>query len=198
MTDQIKTLFNQEAKKFYLKENRQFLINENNKKFLDAICKYFAQDLAFESDYGGELNKGLYVFGGCGLGKTSSFKIIQNISRKYSMKQLWFPIVGVNTVVLKYNTSGNDKDYIIRNYSRGKILFDDLGSETEASNFGKEDIFIRIMEMRYNEFINKGTKTFITSNLSFEDIKNRYGLRLYDRFFQMFNQLKLTGETHRY
>ena len=59
MTDQIKILFNQEAKKFYLKENRQFLINENNKKFLDAICKYFAQDLAFESDYGGELNKGL-------------------------------------------------------------------------------------------------------------------------------------------
>lgn len=198
MTDQIKILFNQEAKKFYLKQNRKFLITENNKKYFDAICKYFSQDIAFETDYGGDLNKGLYVYGGCGTGKTSSFKIIQNISKEYSLKQLWFPIVGTNEVVLKYNTAGNDKDYVISYYSKGKILFDDLGAETIASNFGSVDIFIRIMEMRYNGFINNSTKTLITSNLSFEDIKKRYGVRLYDRFYQMFNEFKLTGESLRF
>jgi len=77
-------------------------------------------------------------------------------------------------------------------------MFDDLGSEIKASNYGKEDIFSRILELRYNEFIKKGTKTYITSNLSFEDIKERYGVRVYDRCYQMFNQLELNGKSRRF
>ncbi|WP_165731028.1 hypothetical protein [Polaribacter sp. 20A6] len=198
-TNQLKELFNNEAKKYYALERRSFEVDDNNKQFLNAFCKYFVQDPTFETEHNGNLNKGLFVFGNNGTGKTSSFQIIQNISKLYSIKQLWVPIISTQNVIQQFNLSeSNKKDYIIKYYARGTYLFDDLGAEKEASNYGKEDIFIRILEYRYNEFITKGTKTFITSNLSFEEIKKRYGERVYDRFYQMFNQIKLDGKSRRF
>lgn len=198
-TNQLKELFVIEAKKYYAQENRQFDIDDNNKKYLDIFCKYFAEDLAFETKHNLELDKGLFVYGNPGTGKTSSFKIIQEISTNYSLKNLWIPLKHTNDIVQEFNLSESKlKDNVIKYYTKGKYLFDDLGSEVEASNFGKEDIFIRIIEHRYNEFLNKGTKTFITSNLSFEDIRTRYGERIYDRLYQMFNQIKLSGESRRF
>ncbi len=200
VTEQLKRMFNEEAKIYYDAINRTFEVDETNKVFLNLICKYFAQDETFETIHKGELHKGIFCYGNPGTGKTSSFKIIQNISRKYNIKSLWFPIVETSKIVEKYNTEKN-KDYIIQNYSKGNCLFDDLGAENEANNifiYGKEDIFIRIMETRYNEFVTKGTKTHITTNLSIEEIKKRYGSRIEDRFIQMFNFLELNGQSRRF
>jgi len=100
---------------------------------------------------------------------------------------------------MKFNTDKN-KDFIIKNYSTANYMFDDLGKETVANNifiYGKEEIFTRILETRYNQFINKGIKTHITSNLSIHEIKKRYGLRLENRFYEMFNFLELNGESKR-
>jgi len=199
MTPQLKQLYHIEAKKYFLSEHRNFDVDENNKRFLDIFCRYFASDTEFETKYKGELQKGLYVFGIPGTGKTSCFKIMQNVSKVYSISQVWMPIISTQNVVEQFNTSeSNKKDFVIQNYSKGIFMFDDLGAEKEASNFGKEDIFERIMERRYDKFLEKGTKTFVTSNLSFEGIKKRYGSRLYDRFFQMFNVLELGGQSRRF
>lgn len=199
MTNQLKRLFNIEAINYYALKNRIFNVDENNRTFLNLLCKYFAQDETFETVHQGELQKGLFVSGTNGSGKTSSFQIIQNISRKYNLKKLCFPMIETSKVVEQYNTEKN-KDYIVKKYSKGKFFFDDLGAENEGNNifiYGKEDIFIRIMENRYNEFILKGTKTYITSNLSIQDIKKRYGERVEDRFVQMFNLLELNGNSRR-
>ena len=200
MTNQLKNIFNEEAKKYYAQKNRFFNVDEKNKNYLNLLCKYFAQDVTFETVHKGELHKGIFAHGSHGTGKSSSFEILQSISSKYGLKNLWFPIVHTSTVVEKFNTEKN-KDYVIQNYSRGIYCFDDLGAEIEGSNiyiFGKEDIFIRIMEARYNEFLTKGTKTHITSNLRIEDIKKRYGSRVEDRFVEMFNFLELGGNSRRF
>ncbi len=199
MTEQLKQEFYSEAKKYYAKNNRLFIVDENNKTFLNLFCKYFSNDETFETVHKGELQKGLFITGNKGTGKTSSFQIIQNISRKYNLRKLWFPMIETPKVVEQYNTEKN-KDYIVKRYSKGNFFFDDLGAEDPASNifvYGKQDIFIRILENRYNEFITKGTKTYITSNLSIEDIKKRYGERVEDRFIQMFNLLELVGKSRR-
>ena len=191
-TDTLKNLFSIEARKHYARKNNSFEVDENNKNFLNIFCKYFAQDLSFETEHQGELHKGLYVLGGNGTGKTSSFEILQKISKTYSINQIWTSIICTHDVVREFNLSeSGKKDFIIQKYSRGKFMFDDLGAETEASNYGKEDIFIR------NDFISKGVKTHITSNLTFDDIKKRYGVRVYDRFFEMFNIVKVGGERRR-
>lgn len=196
MTEQLKQLFNAEAKKHYALKNRIFKVDENNQVFLNLLCKYFAQDETFETLHKGELQKGLLVTGNHGTGKTSSFQIIQTISQKYNLKQLWFPIAPTSKIVEKYNMEKN-KDFIVKRYSKGTFLFDDLGAEKEASNYGKEDIFIRILENRYNEFMAKGIKTYITSNLTLQEIRKRYGERVEDRFVQMFNFLEIDGKSKR-
>jgi len=198
-TVQLKHLFKNEAHKYYASKNRSFDVDFDNKNFLNIFCKYFAQDPSFENDHKGDLNKGLLVYGSNGTGKTSSFHIIQNISKKYGVKPLWFPIIETSKVVTQFNTQ-KDKDYVIQNYSKGRLLFDDLGAENEGSNmfiYGKEDIFIRIMEARYSQFISKKIITHITTNLKLIDIKKRYGPRVEDRFVEMFNFIELTGTSRR-
>lgn len=194
MTEQLKILFNSEAKNYFLGLNRKFVVDDYNKIFLGLFCKYFSNDGSFETDHNGELRKGLYIYGAPGTGKTSSFKILQNISKSFKINQIWLPIITTQKIVEAYNTSESGQtDYVIKNYSRGKLVLDDLGAETVASNYGKEDIFTRILELRYNEFIDKGTKTFVTSNLDFEGVKQRYGERVYDRCHEMFNLIELTA-----
>lgn len=199
-TNHLKQLFNIEAKKYYSLKNKTFTIDENNKNYFNQLCRYFSHDKAFETIHKGDLNKGLFVYSeNKGTGKTSSFQIIQNISKNYSLKQLWFPITETNEVVMKFNTTKH-KDHVISYYSKGNNMFDDLGSETTGSNifvYGKEDIFIRILEARYVQFMTKGTITHITSNLTLSEIKKRYGSRVEDRFIEMFNIIKLDGVSRR-
>ena len=200
-TDEMKRLYVKEAEEYYGRENRDFVIDENNQNYLNMICKYFSKDIEFETIHRGELRKGLLIIGNPGTGKSSSLKIIQMISKNYGLKSLWFPIVETKKVVEKFNVEKN-KDSIIENYSIGNFCFDDLGSENEANNIhvwgSKEDIFIRILENRYDEFIAKNTKTFITTNLSLLQIEKRYGSRVRDRFVSMFNLIELNGTSRRF
>lgn len=196
-----KRVFFQEATLFYAGRNKKFEIDSDNKTFLNLLCKYFARDPSFETEHSGDLSKGLFIYGNSGSGKTTSLDIIRNISMKYKLKQLWFPKIETSDVVDKFNMDKN-KDSVILNYSKGSFMFDDLGAESSANNihvFGKEEIFIRILQSRYNEFIGRGTKTFITTNLSMKAIKERYGERVEDRFYEMFNLLELnvTGGSRR-
>ncbi|MDO6603881.1 hypothetical protein Q4538_14170, partial [Arenibacter palladensis] len=114
-------------------------------------------------------------------------------------RPLWFPSISAQEVVDKYNAEKN-KDDVIDYYSKGTFLFDDLGSETVANNvyqYGKEDIFVRILLNRYRNFENLGTKTHITTNLNSSQIEDRYGRQISDRFVRMFNLLKLDGPSRR-
>ncbi len=194
-----KKVFYREAQKFYARMDLDFEVDGTNKNFLGHFCRYWNRDPAFELLENISLRKGLLVFGSYGTGKTSSFKIIQNMSKQYGLRALWFPSISAQEVVDKYNEEKN-KDDVIKYYSKGNFLFDDLGSETVANNvyqYGKEDIFVRILLNRYRNFEDLGTKTHITTNLNDSQLENRYGRQISDRFVRMFNQLKLDGPSRR-
>ncbi|WP_149304447.1 P-loop NTPase family protein [Pareuzebyella sediminis] len=121
------------------------------------------------------------------------------MSKQYGLRELWFPCISTQEVVAKYNENKN-KEEIIEYYSKGTFLFDDLGSETVGNNvyqYGKEEIFVRILLNRYRNFENLGTKTHITTNLNNSQIEDRYGRQISDRFVRMFNRLKLDGPSRR-
>lgn len=52
-------------------------INETNKCYYKNALQLFSRDYSFEGNIEGNLNKGLYVFGGIGVGKSSSFRILK-------------------------------------------------------------------------------------------------------------------------
>ena len=121
------------------------------------------------------------------------------MAKQYQVKELWFPSISTQEVVDKFNMEKNKED-VIRYFSKGNFLFDDLGSEIAGNNiyqYGKEDVFVRILLNRYRNFEKLGTKTHITTNLGLKQIEERYGKQLADRFIEMFNLLKLDGPSRR-
>lgn len=194
-----KKVFFKMAQEFYAKSDIDFEVDIGNKNFLGHFCKYWNRDIAFEVLENISLRKGLLVFGSYGTGKTSSFHIIQNMAKNYQVRELWFPAISTQEVVAKFNLEKNKED-VIQYYSKGVFLFDDLGAEMEGNNifqYGKEEVFVRILLNRYRNFESLGTKTHITTNLNLYQIEQRYGKQLADRFIKMFNLLKLDGPSRR-
>ena len=102
-------------------------------------------------------------------------------------------------VVTRFNLERN-KEHVIQYFSKGVFLFDDLGAEMMGNNiyqYGKEEVFVRILLNRYRNFESLGTKTHITTNLNLDQMEQRYGKQLADRFIRMFNLLKLDGPSRR-
>ena len=203
-TDQFKELFWKEGKKYFANEKRLFNVDENNKLFLDVICRYFANDLSFEKVTNGELRKGLLIYGNCGTGKSSMFDIVQRVSLKYNLRHLYFTNISVHDVVNQFNKESTQNkleggESIIDKYSRGPVHFDDLGTEKMVQAWGiKENLFDRLLQTRYNGFKAKGTKTFVTTNLSIQELQRNYSKQVKDRLYQMFNFIELNGESRRF
>jgi len=76
--------------------------------------------------------------------------------------------------------------------------FDDLGAENcEAVYFGnKVNLMSDIMMSRYELFL-RGIITHCTTNLSPQDLQDRYGERIRSRFREMFNVIKIGGNDRR-
>lgn len=197
--DIFKKVFFRAAQEYYANNDLDFEVDSSNKNFLGHFCRYWNRDTAFEVLENISLRKGLLVFGPYGTGKSSSFQIIQNLSKHYQVRELWFPSISTQEVVARFNQERNKED-VIQYYSKGVFLFDDLGAETAGNNiyqYGKEEVFVRILLNRYRNFEDQGTKTHITTNLNLGQIDNRYGEQLADRFVRMFNVLKLDGPSRR-
>ncbi|WP_010177354.1 P-loop NTPase family protein [Aquimarina agarilytica] len=192
-----------EGKKYFASKGRYFNVDSENKLFLDIISRYFSDDIEFEKITNGELRKGLLIYGECGTGKSSIFDIIQSISLKYDLKQIYFKNTSVHTVITEFNKEskayGNGGESVIEKYSRGTIHFDDLGTENQVQAWGiKEELFDRILQIRYNNFKNLGKKTFVTTNLSIEKLEKRYSPQVKSRLYEMFNIIPLTGNDRRF
>lgn len=202
--EQFKQVFWKEGKEYFANENRRFTVDENNKFFLDIICRYFSNDQSFEKITDGELRKGLLVYGNCGTGKSSMFDIVQRMSKKYNLRHLYFTNVSVHDVVNQFNKESKQNkseggESVVDKYSRGPVHFDDLGTEKQVQAWGiKENLFDRLLQIRYNEFKAKGTKTFVTTNLTLRELQNNYCKQVEDRLYQMFNFVELNGNSRRF
>ncbi|MDF4221076.1 hypothetical protein PXC01_05715 [Maribacter sp. M208] len=195
-TNQFKTLLWKVGNEYFKNLNRSFDVDDKNKHFLDLIAKYFSGDPAFETETSGELRKGLMIFGPCGTGKSSVFDIIRKICIDYNLMQYWFSNVSVHDVVTEFNKHGES---IVDKYSKGVVHFDDLGTEKMVQLWGvKENLFTRLLQIRYNNFKLKGTKTYVTTNHSIKDLEKIYGKQVYDRLYEMFNFIELGGVSRRY
>lgn len=167
------------------------------------------------------LGKGLMIIGGKGIGKTSIMKAfhwiffyafhrglkvidIEGTEQYLHRYKILFSYYTANEVVNDYEkcTTNEDKDTFWNRHNKGKKYYDDVMSERVGSNYGKIDLFRDIFENRYNE----RATTMISLNYVVEtgDLQQtlntfaeRYGDRVFDRMFEMFNILEMKGESLR-
>ncbi|MGO3184464.1 MAG: hypothetical protein ACTIJ9_16675 [Aequorivita sp.] len=204
---------NQNFKNFFIekandllqkREKMPFEIDANNKFALNFFISYFSDINALEK-LGGKFHKGILFYGNCGTGKSLFFEILEEVYKQHQHPH--FRIKTVNTIELTDRVIGelsrpnqlapNDKSIYQRNIT-GSIHFEDLGAERKLNHFGNSIEFMSdIIQLRYAKSRRSICKTFITTNLSLDEIQNRYGERFYDRMFEMFNLIQVSGKTRR-
>lgn len=194
------------------------------RKLARTLCAYFLQKEGFYKSpiinniSNPNLKKGLMIIGSYGTGKTCILKTfyqifanannhpISVIDRNSTIQflgryKLGFGYFTANDVVKKFESilDHTEKEIFWNRYSTGIKYFDDIMTENTASNYGKIEIFKDILEMRYSN----NAKTLVSLNYTgtvsetLEAISDKYGERVYDRLFEMFNIIELKGESLR-
>lgn len=178
----------------------KFVIDQENETVVWLLCLYFANDKRFEETEGFSLEKGLCLFGGIGVGKT----ILMNcFEQNQKLSYITASCREVESIFMRKTDDGGG-DKAIQRFSHDfhsaamnsnpyghrvlGICFDDLGTESAVVKYYGTDktIMTDIILNRYDKRL-AFCKTHITTNLSGDEIRARYGSRAADRMRQMFN-----------
>lgn len=180
-------------------------VDDNNRTELILICQYFAGFQVATID----LNKGLFIQGGVGVGKTT----IMNFFKKNQRQS--YRMESCRDVEMNYGAYGDE--YLFKVSSNLPIpinsdpfghqsigyCFDDLGTEADGKNYGKsKNVMAEVLLNRYDNEMRQAqlegrkpvfTSTHVTTNLTADEIKQQYGTRLTDRIREMFNIIQFPG-----
>ena len=146
----------------------------------------------------GDYKPGLLMYGQtCGTGKSTMARAICNLigflfDSPYGQERKRVHMVSAIDLV-KFYTENPDR---YANAKNSELLFiDDLG--TELSNvkvYGNE--FSPVTELLYTRY-DRLRWTIVTSNLTDEQIREKYGDRIDDRMREMFERLHFQGRSYR-
>lgn len=193
---------------FRKNEGVYFEANEDTIENLKPLIYYFIGDFKnFKecqnlSDLSKpHMRKGLLLIGGFGNGKTSIMRALESALKESNIAFKGFT---TNEVVKIYEAASTpiEKKEFDRMMLNGVRYFDDVLTEREASNYGKSNLMKDILEERYN----KNKRTYISCNHkdgntnlneSLEQFGEKYGSRVYDRLFAMFNIIEFKGKSFR-
>lgn len=172
-----------------------FIIDEANRDVINNLFLYFNE---IPGKY--NLNKGLWLYGDIGTGKSSLLFIFSELK-----KQLFdgFKIHICSKVSNDYAINGdldkytyNEKGYLGIPVN---MCFDELGRESIPANyFGQKlNVMQHILHIRYSLWQSNGVKTFVTTNDDPASIESKYGDFIRDRIREMFNVVLLQGKSRR-
>lgn len=181
-----------------------YKLDEFNEPIFRKMCIYFTRDEIKAQEYGIDLNKGIMLMGSKGVGKTRLMQMFSNNqSQSYILKNCkeisdeYFRLKH-EKITITEDYFGSTINFGAGNYQQNKLgfCFEDLGTDnTDAVYYGnKENVLANIFLARYDRLIVTKTitpqMTHLTTNLtSGEQIEERYGTRIRDRFREMFNQI---------
>lgn len=163
-----------------------------NPEVYNAICSYGALMLD------GTNNKGLFLKGECGIGKSFGVEVIAAIFK--------LPVFTPDDFAAAYKEMDGNKHELYKEVVTGgdffhnphDIVIDEIGTMDKVRNWGETaDIMCDIIEMRYRAMLAYGVKTIVTTNLSDKDILERYGRRVEDRLREMFYIKRVQGKSLR-
>lgn len=188
-----------------LKNNPDFVVDEQSEKVFNLLCQYFSQDPEFEKS-GYKLNKGIMLTGPVGVGKTELLRIFQKNKRQC------YHLISVYEIEAACQKNGVDffQVYIGAVPGRGNTpeyfyqrsvgwAFDDIGRESIVFDFGnKSDVVSKIIQTRY---LSKNhipfTNLHLTTNLTPGEIESRYDYAVKSRLREMFNYITVEGKDRR-
>ena len=193
---------------------KDFIYDDEVLENIKPLMYYFLKDENFFSCKNlsnlsqPSFDKGLLIIGNFGNGKTSVMAVFEKIFK--TVKSISFKGYSTNEIVNmfeKINPSLKDQVITRPEFDQmmhtGKRYFDDIKTERHASNFGKMNLMKDILEVREKNNL----LTHITCNFKdgfendlqagLDEFEEKYGSRLYDRLFKMFNIIEFKGKSFR-
>jgi DNA replication protein DnaC len=205
----------EQTKSFMLYRAKQvfekpFALDEHNQIIFDLLCHYFSGDdsfVAIAENLGvanPSLDKGIFLAGNFGVGKTWLMKLFARNKRQvyhlHNAKGVAdaFETDGeeaVRSFVQPIKNAVNDGTRFYQPYSG--LCLDDIGTEDVKTNYGnKKNVIGDLIEKRYAAG-SCGVLLHATTNLSAEELKTFYGGRVTSRMREIFNFIELPGQDRR-
>ena len=148
------------------------------------ICKDFVQN--FEQDY-----HNLFFYGTVGTGKSFLSGCVANELLKKGYSVIYFSASGLFETLARYTFDTNLKetlyDFYDDLYNCDLVIIDDLGTEM-TNSFVASQFFACLNERQLRR-----KATIISTNLSLEELRNRYSDRVFSRITSNYELCKLTG-----
>lgn len=173
-----------------------FPMDREKSKVIDDLTRYF---LGFEGEL--DLNKGIYLVGDFGSGKTSLMKIYQNFLQYFKAPQ-YFQMIGSEDVTELGRTAPDQ----LKQFYRKNCCFDDLGHDAfVVKNYGNPIMpFDQILRHRYRAFVEKGLITHFTANFFIKEtdpeissLSDFLPPLIIDRLMEMVQVVELPGKSLR-
>lgn len=194
---------------FYNMFGKHFIENKHTINNIKTLFFYFLNDPKFFNCVNltkgintPDFKKGLLIIGGVGIGKTDYLKVFENILAKHSASR--FKIYNAKLLVSDFEKCSTpiEKDYFFKDKDRKRLCIDDIGSENNASNYGIYNVVDHVISNRYDKkLVTHATTNFSSSANDVDEtlraLGERYGHRVYDRLFEMFNIIIFTGPSLR-
>lgn len=163
-----------------------------NPEVFNAICEYGAAELENKN------HNGLFIRGACGIGKSYGVACL-------AARFKW-PVIPAKVLQTAYLSAASDDDFLklvdaLDFYGRPQtIVIDDIGTEDcPVMKYGTAtNVIADVLDRRYYQgFQRHGVRTIVTCNLTDEQLRERYGLRIDDRMNEMFEFATVNGKSLR-
>ncbi len=190
----------QEISLLYAQSHIQELIERENFSVL-SYEYYQGEDLRrFEAAVGisrkfirefGEVCRNLFFYGTVGTGKSFLSGCIARELLQRGCSVLYFSAAGLFDTLARYTFDGRLKDslqdFCEDLYGCDLLIVDDLGTEI-TNSFVTSALFSCLNERHL-----RGRSTLISTNISLEELRDRYSDRIFSRISSGFTLCKLTG-----
>nr|WKN40410.1 ATPase [Tunicatimonas sp. TK19036] len=176
-----------------------FSIQPAYEAVVSTLLAYFSGDTAACQVKGIRLDKGLFLMGPVGCGKTTLMKLCQAFFSHKPFRMMTCRKISQQfaregySALLRYGS----QSYRIKHLGYGPVLLyeqpityclDDVGAEPSAKYFGNDcQVIAEILQDRYEEFIHRKMMTHATTNLTTEELQQRYHERVRSRLREMCN-----------
>jgi len=165
---------------------------ESNPEVFNAICEYGASEME------GKNRKGLFIRGACGIGKSYGVACLAVMFK--------WPVIAAKQLQAAYLSAKSDIEFFqlvdaLDFFGRPQtIVIDDVGTEDcPVMKYGTAtNVIASVLDRRYYQgFQRAGIRTIVTCNLTDEQLRERYGLRIDDRMNEMFAFATVKGRSLR-
>lgn len=141
---------------------------------------------------------GLLLMGDVGTGKTFFFETLFKALKGSSIDEIILEEMGKTRHIIRMNdTIGESFEAIKDNITEldsANIAFDDIGVETGANDWGRKfELLPWLVETR----MHASGRTHFTTNLSAEQLLERYGVRTVDRMHELTTVIEFKGKSLR-